>query len=60
LRESEGREAKSTTMMAEIHGPIGGEQAITPFGRDWISKHGLESMPMKPGGTLKLNHQPHS
>jgi len=31
LRESEGREAQLTTMMAEIHGPIVGEQAITPF-----------------------------
>jgi hypothetical protein len=60
LRESEGREAEVTLMMAEIHGLIVDEQAITPFGRDWISKRGLESMPSKPGEILKLNFQPHS
>jgi len=31
LRESEGLEAELTSMMAEIHGPIVDEQAITPF-----------------------------
>jgi hypothetical protein len=47
-------------MMAEIHGPIVDEQAITPFGKGRISKRGLASMPLEPGETLKLNHQPHS
>ena len=31
LREDEGRNTEVTSMMAEIHGPIVGEQAITPF-----------------------------
>jgi len=31
LREAEGADAEVTSMMAEIHGPIGGEQAITPL-----------------------------
>jgi len=31
LREDKGRKAESTSMMAEIHGPIVDEKAITPF-----------------------------
>jgi hypothetical protein len=60
LRKHEGRNAEVISMMAEIHGPIVGEQAITPFGKGRVSKPGLESMPMEPGATLRLNYQPHS
>jgi hypothetical protein len=31
LRESEETDAEMISMMAEIHGPIVGKQAITPF-----------------------------
>jgi hypothetical protein len=31
LREIEGTDAEVTSMMAENHGPIVDEQAITPF-----------------------------
>jgi len=60
LREHEGRNAELTSMMAEIHGPIVDEQAITPFLKGLISKRGFESMPMEPSRTLMLNDQPHS
>jgi hypothetical protein len=60
LRKAEGADAELTTMMAEIHGPIVGEQAITPFLKTGFQKPDLESMPLVSGGTLKPNHQSHT
>ena len=38
LRESEGADVELTSMMAENHGPLVDEQAITPFSRCGESK----------------------
>ncbi len=47
LREIEGTNAEVISMMAEIHGPIVDEQAITPFSECRESTLDVESMPME-------------